>query len=185
MEGWADLDEGQRGLGICSLATVPKSTQSMGSSNPPPRLSPRPPPRHYHFSRPVPRPYLPGVQLVLRARSAPCNPSRLPWPQHNARISDSSFKVCFRLPPPPPLLPPTPSIILPTSGPQYPPSPVISQGDLLLLLPQLCSSSPRPWFTLFHQRSVLPRPHSPSSPPCLSFRPHSSHDPHTIPSAST
>lgn len=40
MEGWADLDEGQRGLGICSLATVPKSTQSMGSSNPPPRLAP-------------------------------------------------------------------------------------------------------------------------------------------------
>lgn len=56
MEGWADLDEGQRGLGICSLATVPKSTQSMGSSNPPPRLSPRPPPRHYNFSRPVPVP---------------------------------------------------------------------------------------------------------------------------------
>ena len=40
MEGWADLDEGQGGLGICSLATVPKSTQSMGSSNPPPRLPP-------------------------------------------------------------------------------------------------------------------------------------------------
>lgn len=89
----------------------------------PPASLPPPHPRHYNFSWLVPRPYLPGVQPVLRARSAPCNPSRLPWPQHNARISDSSFKVCFRLPPPHPLLPPTPSIILPKSGPQYPPSP--------------------------------------------------------------
>lgn len=59
------------------------------------------------------------------------------------------------------VLPPSSSI--PASYPSLAPSPafpsVTSQGNFLLLLPQLRSSSPRPGFTLSQQQSNLPRPH--------------------------
>lgn len=80
--------------------------------------------------------------------TTPHNPSRLLWPQYSPRISDSSSKAC--------------SPAFPTSYSRLAPSPAFPsvpfQGNFLLFLPQLCSSSPRPRFTLPHQQSVLPKP---------------------------
>ena len=109
----------------------------------------------------------------------PHNPPKLLRPQYSPRISASSFQVYS-----------PPSSSIPASYPSLAPSPafpsVTSQGNFLLLLPQLRSSSPRPGFTLSQQQSNLPRPHfsvasafslfssptSPSRPPHHPFSVH-------------
>lgn len=129
MEGCTDLDEG---LALWPLSPrAPKVWVLLTLAHPPPR--------HQFRLASSPCPSLPGVQPVLTlAHLALCNPSGLTWPHHNARASDSSFKVC--LPAFPRLTPcPTPnlSIFLAQSPYPFPPQAHLQSTPCLSWFPFL------------------------------------------------
>lgn len=134
----------------------------------------------------TPCPYLPKVQPVLlhtrgRGRGGaailpgfPRPTTRLGFPTvHSRRASPS-------IPPRHPLLPPTPSSILPQSGPQHPPPPqsplweTFPSPSLRFALPLLSLGLLSPISSWFSQESFLHHLRL-----FLSFRPRPSHDPPT------
>lgn len=179
MEGWPDLDKGQGWGGVCSLDTVPKSTQSMGSS------------AHPHPIISADR--FPSLPLRCSDSSAPatqplCNPSGLPQSQTALGFLTVHSKCTFPTHSPShPLLTPAPSVILPQSSPQHPPSPqshlreTFSCPSLSFALSHLFLGLFSPISSQFSENPTLH--HLPLF--SLSTGPHPSHDRFTIPCPST